>query len=248
MIDLKLFLLIGLLIALIFVFASPPSLKMRAQKEGFTIDEKLIFDNVYVVNLERSQGRWNQTVDRLKKININNVKKWVATDATKIDDEYKQNKITITKGEYACYMSHKRLWKHIYDLNIPYALILEDDIILDPSTTKQTILNDINFTIEQNKDFDILFLGYCDGPIFKTPLTQTGRVFCMHAYLVSRKGIEKILSVNHTFSKPVDHFFYYWNGICYVSHDTKTSDDKNIFGNGIFFQDRSISRDIKSYI
>ena len=39
----------------------------------------------------------------------------------------------ITKGEVGCFLSHISVWKEISDMNVDYAIVLEDDTILIPT-------------------------------------------------------------------------------------------------------------------
>jgi len=198
-----------------------------------------IFDNVFVINLENRPDRWNTTQERLKSIGINNAKKWVATQG-----DPSLTEAEMSKNEYACYMSHRRLWEHIYKSKIPYAIIFEDDIVFEKSITKQSITDEFNYTLKNDKNFDVIFLGYCFGSdIFKEPLTKKGQGLCLHAYLVSRNGVEKLLKMK--LDKPVDKDVYKWckNNRCYLSRDT---DNQDYYGNGIIYQDRNVEGDIRS--
>ena len=89
------------------------------------LDNKLdnLFDNVWVINLERHPDRWEKTNNRLKNIGIR-ANKWLATDSKskKLINEYNkvfESKITIS--ELACYKSHYSLWEHLYNTNVDTA-------------------------------------------------------------------------------------------------------------------------------
>jgi GR25 family glycosyltransferase involved in LPS biosynthesis len=196
-----------------------------------------IFDNVFIINLERRKDRFNLCLERLKNINIKPTR-YNALDAkdTHMINEY--NKITAYKrtiSEYCCYLSHKYLWEYIYSLNIPYAIIMEDDISLDKNLTKSDILKIIN----DSKAFNILFLGHCystEGN-FNTESSRIGTALCLNAYVITRNAIEKLLELEDDFSRPVDHITYNFckNNICYLS---QTKNKTNIeFGEGVIKQD-----------
>ena len=207
------------------------------------IDEK-IFDNVWLINLDRRPDRLKISKDRLKSIKINNPHIWSATDSKfeymkKIYDDIKGFKISI--GECACYLSHKKLWAHIYELGISHAIIFEDDIIMTPNITKKTILNQIN----NSEGFSILFLGYCYQKInvsYSEP--KIGRAVCAHAYVISRHAIEKLLSKKNNFSIPIDVEMenICKDNLCFLSYDVKDSVN---FGGGIIKQDNSIVSDLR---
>ena len=115
-----------------------------------------IFNNVWVINLERRPDRLRTSIDRLKKIGIiPKIHNALDSKSEHVIDCYKNepgSKITIE--EYACYLSHKTLWIYIYSLEIPYAIIFEDDIIFDENIIKQDIID----RIKDSKGFNILFL------------------------------------------------------------------------------------------
>ena len=97
-----------------------------------------IFNNVWVINLKRRPDRLNNTVNRLKKIGII-PKVYNAIDSKQEEVIHSYNNIKGSKisiSEYACYLSHKTLWMYIYSLNIPYAIIFEDDIVFEDNIGK----------------------------------------------------------------------------------------------------------------
>lgn len=47
------------------------------------------------------------------------------------EDFYCLMKRAISNGEIGCALSHRRVWQQIVDKNIDYALVLEDDVIID---------------------------------------------------------------------------------------------------------------------
>ena len=72
------------------------------------VDEKTLFNNVYVINLDKRPDRWQQTLKRLQDIGITDPIRWSATDATDIKDVYNITRKEITLGEFGCYLSHKK--------------------------------------------------------------------------------------------------------------------------------------------
>ena len=66
----------------------------------------------------------------------------------------------LTRGEIGCFMSHREVWKHIVQENIPYALIMEDDCLLYPSVA---VLDRLHSCITElrkgDPNWSILFLA-----------------------------------------------------------------------------------------
>lgn len=194
-----------------------------------------IFNNVWVINLKRRPDKLKTTLNRLKNIDIT-PKVYEALDA-KSDytiELYKQvKKMNISVPEFACYLSHKTLWAYIYSLNVPYAIIFEDDIIMDDSITKEDIIK----RIDDSKGFNILFLGHCysNTGIFKEPRTLVGTGLCLNAYVISRLAIENLLKIEDDYSYPIDKITekFCKNELCYLSN---TLDFKE-YGGGIIKQE-----------
>lgn len=208
------------------------------------IDEN-IFENVFIINLERKKERFEKSIERLKKIGIH-PKRFNAIDATseyiiKYYNEINSKKRTIQ--EFACYLSHKYLWEYIYSLNIPYAIIFEDDIIFDNDLTKEKILEIIN----KSKGFNILFLGHCYSNLlpFNDSIIKVGTALCTNAYVITREAIEKLLNLSDNFQVPIDFITKQFcdNNLCYLSY-TPHNNKKYEFGQGIIKQDYNFNSDI----
>lgn len=198
-----------------------------------------LFDNCWVINLKRRPDRMNTTKERLDKVGISG-KRWEATDAE--DEEFKTfyESIPFPKrsiGEVACYTSHKKLWEHISKSNLQYALIFEDDIHFADGITKKSIVD----IVDRSVAFDIIYLGHCFSnlPIFNSPDISPGSAQCLHAYIISKKAIDNILSRPDNFSLPIDKIteIHCLSNLCYLSHHVPTSGNVKTFGYGIVHQD-----------
>jgi len=215
-----------------------------------------LFDNTWVINLTKREDRWKSTQERLGKINIH-PKRWNAIDATtnvtrNIYKEVfeKESSDHLTLRELACYLSHYSLWVELLDKKVPYALILEDDIILP----------DITGTIEFQKildhslGFEILFFGHC-LPLtgvkrrFYDKYSERGSALCLHAYAVSLYGLENLIKYvnSNDVVRQVDIVTrnFCADRLCFLSQSKKSTDDTKFWGEGIIVQDRqSLGSDI----
>lgn len=196
---------------------------------------KNIFENTWVINLKRRPDRLETTISRLKSIDIT-PKVHEALDAKsdfiiELYNNIKNPNISI--AEFACYLSHKTLWAYIYSLNIPYAIIFEDDIIMDNTITKEDIIK----RIDESKGFNILFLGHCYSNIgiFKEPITLVGTGLCLNAYAISRTAIENLLKIEDDYRQPIDKITekFCKNELCYLSNTINFKD----YGGGIIKQE-----------
>jgi len=96
---------------------------------------------IFVINMKCSSERWESTSSNLKELGLS-VTRFDATVGCELsEDEIKQwydpaanrkyHHRNLTIGEIGCYISHKRLWQKMVDEEIPYCLILEDDLCID---------------------------------------------------------------------------------------------------------------------
>ena len=118
------------------------------------------------------------------------------------------------KGAIGCALSHMNTWKMFLETDDEYAIIFEDDVVLEDNFNEKLklALQDVP------KDYDILYLG-CTGcdeeqefntvkfmatlwmspKTFNPPRKITDNIsipsaaFATHAYIVSRKGATKLL-------------------------------------------------------
>lgn len=168
------------------------------------IPDETVFCNAYIINLDRLPERYDWSMKTLGNIGIN-AKKWSAIDAQspefkkyyeELEDKHthaEENKVRDIKvGEIACYLSHRTLWEKLYNDRVNYALIFEDDIDIPKHIDKKVILEHMR----NSPGFDLLSLGHCYAKVLnKGKTVSTGYNSCSHAYIVSRLGLKKLLSV-----------------------------------------------------
>lgn len=215
-----------------------------------------LFNNTWVINLSKREDRWKSTQERLGKINIH-PKRWDAIDATttvtrNIYKEVfdKESSDHLTLRELACYLSHYSLWVDLLKKKVPYALILEDDIILPDITG----MIDFQKILDHSLGFEILFFGHC-LPLtghkrrFYDKYAERGSALCLHAYAVSAHGLENLIKyVNENdVVRQVDIVTrnFCADRLCFLSQSKKSTDDPKFWGEGIIVQDRqSLGSDI----
>lgn len=205
-----------------------------------------IFNNVWVINLDKRPDRWETTKERLGDIGIL-PKRWSATDAE--NTEFKQNvNTTRTIYESACYDSHARLWQYLLDNNIDTAIIFEDDIIAGKDITKNDILSVIN----GSEGFNIIFLGHCHSMnfAFTTPISVPGSAMCLHAYVVNRDALIDLTNRTreNLYKNPIDHLTrnYCKEKLCYIAKYAEKV-NKDVYGCGIIHQDENLQSNIRNH-
>jgi len=138
------------------------------------------------------------------------------------------------KGEIGCAYSHLSVWRRarelfVQDETLHHVVILEDDVHCGGDETKRAAFPEmLKQTIEKLSTitWDLLYLGRVLHPGYKDhPLTlhgdniqgvvEPGFSYCMYGYILSRTGVERLLSTNfHEAVIPVDEFL----PACYTMH------------------------------
>ena len=171
------------------------------------------FENIplFIISLKRAQDRRINMVKKMKE-NGQNCIFFDAVDGKNMNTSHKNlcNKFEkLSDGEKGCFLSHYLLWKKILDSDYEDAIIFEDDaVILDNNNFK----NIQQFLIP---DYDYIYLGFCFEK-FKDKIKELNEysiyksdyALCTHAYIVSKKGIKKLLNYLDSQTKwdyPIDH-------------------------------------------
>lgn len=217
----------------------------------YPVQAKDLFENVWIINLDKRTDRWNSTVEKLASIGIKNPQKWTAIDATNdaVKDIYeeifqKNSPDHLTRRELACYLSHYSLWVHLKKTGVQYALILEDDIAMPDIKGEK----DFQAILDESLGFNILFFGHCLTlgkdlkRRFYDHLTEKGAALCLHAYAVSKLGIDNLIEYANSADVQRQADIVTRNfctlKLCYLSHSKPASEETKYWGEGIIVQDR----------
>ena len=208
--------------------------------------KKRKLDKVYVINLDKRSDKWSRTEKRLQEKGFTPVR-WSASG--KEDADVQTARVgNRSLGETGCSMSHFKLIDHLYKNNVEYAFIVEDDIIFADDVTK----DDIELEMMNSPGFGLLYIGYCGVFPNRTKTPKVGGVMCTHAYIISRHGMEKILS-NIRFDIPIDKVYRNLcendDLLCYISGHRRCSSVKttitSIADYGMIHQDDRNNNDIR---
>lgn len=225
------------------------------------IDYTDLFNNCWVINLDKDTKRMETTTERLTQLEIV-PNRWKAThyNTDECQKVYKQylklpeniiRKIStrlkmgpyqkISEPELACFMSHTKLWEYLYEKNVENAIIFEDDIIFSKDLRKQDIID----TIENSKGFNIIWLGHCND-LLPIKVTQPGTSLCLHAYVVSSFALEKLVNFKSKIDK-VDYIIrtFCKKNLCFKAGD-KRNKDVSTFGHGIIHQDNMFNSNLNN--
>lgn len=178
-----------------------------------------ILNNIYCINLDRSNDRLQEIKENARKENIN-INRYKAIDGKELseleiknlctDKYYKKVINNKMYGNIGCYLSHLNLWKKIKNDNIEFALIIEDDVEFCKDF-KNELINSLK---DIPNEWDIIFLGLTrpcgkgiNNKVFsvieKKCEKDNGGLF---AYIVNGKNINKMIDFcDVKINKMIDH-------------------------------------------
>jgi len=178
-------------------------------------------DKVYFVSLDLTEEFIDDMVSRLTNMTVPNFTEWECidpvngrTDLVTIEDREKMG-VTfykdwnlgqgtfwsrdVTVGEAGCTLSHIRVWLDAYENGYDKILVLEEDF------NPKVQVDWEKFDVLEKYDYDLLYLGRKrrdeiegveDLEIGLEHFIMPGASFCTQAYIITRKGIEKIIKTN----------------------------------------------------
>lgn len=187
-------------------------------------------DDIWLINLEKDGDRLKsvrsqehllpQPIQRWeasygKDLNRNELAKkdgvqTIISRSTDLDQNKQSNKVLSRAGEIGCWVSHKRLLRHLYSLSVSSStghLILEDDIVIPQDFIPRW--NAISATIPT--DWDIVYLGIggihgdrINENVVKWKNDKDDGNWGTFAYLVRHGSIGKILDTLTLMGGPID--------------------------------------------
>jgi len=199
---------------------------------------------IYLINLARSKDRLAACARQLDAHDLS-YERIEAVDGddmqnSTISDVYDFNKSSyhkhMTKGEIACYLSHVRTWQKIVDEKLDYAVIFEDDILLQDS-----IQQGLQAIGSINEPWDLIKLAEAPVkrkvmhhiPVHEFSLVTYNKVpIRCCAQVISLAGAKKLLANNTKVTRPIDIELQYWweSGLCVFGLQPYTvAPDHNLF-------------------
>jgi len=107
---------------------------------------------------------------------------------------------------FGCFLSHVKLWQEIMDSQLPYGVLLEDDVLVSSNFSHS--LHSLLLSLPAS--WDLLYLDGCFkkfGPDFAYGVKLARGSLCTHAYAISLNAVQKLLigSSLKRSDKPIDH-------------------------------------------
>lgn len=169
----------------------------------------MIFDKIYVINVERNLHKFEKVRDRIREILQDSVsiERIDAVDRDDLTEEWLKKKgirpapswrepwsnRTFTKGDIACALSHAKAWEKIILDKVNVALLLEDDAVIE----KNFIEGCSKIKEERGNDFDYIYLARNkmskeeEEQVSATLVKPKYSYWCL-ASLISQEGARKL--------------------------------------------------------
>lgn len=168
------------------------------------IDYQTILDKPIIISLNRHFHRFEITKYLMERAGFTNIQRFEAIDGYYIENDFfEQLGILgdeVGKGQKGCAASHLVLWKNFINSDREFLFVAEDDML--PHTDFLQL-----FPIYWNQTiplFDIVLVGNQMNATSSQPYLMAEPAFCTHAYIISKKGAEKLLKLYKNIPKDDD--------------------------------------------
>lgn len=157
----------------------------------------------------------------------------------------KDIKIAMSSPELAVALSHIQVWNEIVNREIPYSLILEDDIFFEDnfSVVTRNAWSELPHDVNGKKSFDLLYLSFkevdnrAEKQFFSTNIFKPIRGFWwLSGYILTCQGAQKLLD-----SLPIRGPVDMWMNLQFQSLDVFSTSTSVISQRGDFSSDNSYS-------
>lgn len=176
---------------------------------------------IFILNLDRATQRRNTMLDRLATLGLD-AEFISAVDGRELNatDLPHGTEPLLSPGEIGCYLSHVNFWRTVIRRKLPYAVVLEDDVILKPD-----FIHVIEKITTLNMPFDAVRLSALLPIRGITVASLPGNLHLVlpkkppsgtQGYLVSINGAKRLLSKLAVPKQPIDVALdRYWKyGLC----------------------------------
>ena len=152
--------------------------------------------HTFVINMDKNPERYAYVEQQLQTLGMTQYTRWPALDGFNATPEtFAAHGITPgfmkRKGLAGCAGSHIALWRHIRDNQLPWCLILEDDVHFHPDFVP--LFREYWQHVPQQAK--IIFPGHCCAWIVQRRHMPINLAIplCLHSYLLSFEGAQMLL-------------------------------------------------------
>jgi GR25 family glycosyltransferase involved in LPS biosynthesis len=187
---------------------------------------------IVVISLDRRQDRWATfsehavtagIYEKVQRLSAVDAKEFVAhehpaislTTAYNIKNGVRRSHHEIDRaGAVGCSLSHFKAWKHLLESSAPALVIFEDDSPVPPDfrVRMETILAELPPEWDMVTLYNTPYQGGqtgCHPEKDRSPWQTCTSLMGAHAYMVSRRGAEKLLAKAYPIEMHVDAYFAY---------------------------------------
>jgi glycosyl transferase family 25 len=177
---------------------------------------------IFIINLDSSKARWhecqrqlpNTIFERISAINGANLSETELKECFDINLNTQQYYKTLTAGEIACYLSHRKAWAKIIEDNLDFALILEDDFLLNANVEQLVAaiskiehswhcIKLAEYPVKRRELGATTIDGFRLVAYNKVPART-----CAQA--ISKEGAKRLLLASEKFGRPIDIDMQHW--------------------------------------
>lgn len=163
-----------------------------------------------LLNLDKARDRYEAFLRRFhaSDLRLNRLSRYTAVEGSSVDivslltptayqevlqaekNNYRIEHYELTRGAVGCYLSHVGIWNRVAQGTADCAMIFEDDAIILPDLRSQVG----KIMMHVPSDWDIVLLGHVLVKYKRGQYVHKAyHFYCLHAYLVSKRGAEKII-------------------------------------------------------
>jgi GR25 family glycosyltransferase involved in LPS biosynthesis len=200
------------------------SASITLQYHGTITAQHVLQSPSYIINMQRKTDRWRTTSRRLHDAGFTNILRWNAIDGSMTTTAQMEKDFNIMWGSSnhrACSASHTALWTRLLQLwssstihTLPSVVtIFEDDAL--PHENFSVLFP--TYLAHVPTDADVVYVGWQRGAIqsgnkvYVDPPTEPEMPYvlkrhpaCLHAYIVTRSALEKMLKLTLPLHDTID--------------------------------------------
>lgn len=157
---------------------------------------------IYCINLAKRTDRWNECLALFQKFGME-VERFEGIEGNPGHEKLNGS----TDGDIGCTLSHYELVKKLKAENIPYALIIEDDVEFSEKFDPAFLEFMIAFA---PKDWDMIYLGgnHVEEPaVVNTIYSKVSHTYTTHAYIIRNTIYDKVIELHGQGQKQVDVYY-----------------------------------------
>jgi GR25 family glycosyltransferase involved in LPS biosynthesis len=174
-----------------------------------------VFPHKVCVNLDRDLASWERLQAALIRHDMRGVRRFSAVDGSRLELPATWRH---SAGAYGCLLSHLQVVRDARKLGLPNLLIIEDDVVFDPSFSEKFPI----FVRGLPPDWDMVFLGalHREDPVpVAENVVRIRQAYSTYAYALRNSIFDAFIAANDGSHNPVDvnNSMLQSNHNCYAS-------------------------------